>query len=390
MHTGTYIFSQIMDALPRRQFDRCVAAYGGHHRMKHFTCREQFLAMAFGQFAHRDSIRDIVSCLEAQRSKQYHLGFRSRVTRSTLSHANKHRDWRIYRDFAEVLVSRARALYVEDPEFMIDLDGACYALDSTSIDLCLSLFPWAPYVATKGAVKIHTQMDLRGSIPALFHITSGKINDVNFLDLIEYEQGAHYIMDRGYTDYERLFTIHRSGAFFVIRARENMAWRRLYSEPVDRSGGLRCDQTIRLTGVSAAHRYPEKLRRIKYYDTDTDRYYVFLTNDFTAPAQTIADLYRYRWQIELFFRWIKQHLKIKTFWGTSENAVKTQICIAIASYLLVAILKKQLGIHRRLSEILQILSVSLFDTTPLVELFSDDGVHDSEEGMQQTLPLSGC
>ena len=389
MHYGTYVFSQIMDSVSSRQFQKCVDAHQGHYRIKNFTCWEQFLAMAFGQLAHRESIRDIVACITAQRSKCYHLGFRSVLRRATLARANRRRDWRIYRDFAEVLIEQARLLYVNDPEFSIDLDGACYAIDSTSIDLCLSLFPWAPYVETKAAIKVHTQMDIRGSIPTFFHITSGKVNDVNFLDMIEYERGAHYIMDRGYVDYGRLHTIHQAGAFFVTRAKRNTLWKRLYSNAVDRRGGLRCDQVIVLTGHGTAQKYPDKLRRIKYYDRETDQYYVFLTNDFNVSAQMVADLYKYRWQIELFFKWIKQHLKIKTFWGQSENAVKTQICIAICTYLIVAILKKRLGIKRNLYEILQILSVSLFDKTPLVELFSYDRLQSFDANPQMTLPFLG-
>lgn len=389
MNHGTYVFAQLMESISSRRFNRCVNAYGGHYRTKRFSCWEQFLAMAFGQIAHRESVRDIEACLAAHRGKQYHLGFRSAVKKSTLAHANKRRDWRIYRDFAETLIAEARRLYVDDPSFCLELDGACYALDSTSIDLCLSLFPWAPYVETKAAVKLHTQMDIRGSIPTFFDITSGNVHDVHLLDTIIYEPGAHYVMDRGYTDYARLYAITEARAFFVIRARGNMVWKRLYSHPVDRSTGLRCDQTVRLTGTGARGKYPALLRRIKYYDRETDRYYVFITNDFHSPAQTIADLYRYRWQIELFFKWIKQHLKIHTFWGVSENAVKTQICTAISTYLLVAIVKKRLSIFRPLSEMLQILSTSLFDKTPLAELFSDQSVPKTGVPYQNTLPLSG-
>jgi hypothetical protein len=389
MNYGKYIFAQVMESVPSKQFQRCVDAYQGHHRIKNFSCWDQFLAMSFGQLAYRESLSDIVVCLKAQRAKRYHLGFRSIVKKSTFAYTNKHRDWRIYRDFAQVLILQARRLYIDDPEFTLDLEGTCYALDSTSIDLCLSLFRWAPYVETKGAVKVHTQMDLRGSIPTHFEITSGKVNDVKFLDMIEYERGAHYIMDRGYVDYERLYRIHRAGAFFVTRAKRNTVLERLYSNPVDRSGGLRCDQIIRLTGHGTLKKYPDKLRRIKYCDAETKQYYIFITNDFNIDAQTVADLYKHRWQIELFFKWIKQHLKIKNFWGRSENAVKTQICIAICTYLTVAILKKRLGIEQNLYEILQILSASLFDKTPLFELFSDDRLHNSEEDSPNTLPLLG-
>jgi hypothetical protein len=387
MNHGSYVLSQVMEFVPYYQFQKCVERHKGHYWVKRFSCRDQFLAMVFGQLSCRESLRDVVVCLRAQHAKLYHLGFSGQVAKTTLARANEKRDWRIYRDFAQVLIQEARLLYIDDPEFTLDLEGTCYALDSTSIDLCLSVFSWAPYVATKGAVKVHTQMDLRGSIPTFFHITSGKVNDVNFLDLIEYERGAHYVMDRGYVDYARLHTIHQAGAFFVTRAKHNTAWKRLYSQPVDRTSGLRCDQIIQLTGTGTKQKYPDKLRRIKYYDAETDQYYVFLTNDFNVNAQTIADLYKYRWHIELFFKWIKQHLKIKTFWGHSENAVKTQICSAICTYLIVAILKKKLGIKRNLYELLQILSVSLFDKTPLVELFSDERLQEFHGGSQMTLPF---
>jgi hypothetical protein len=387
MHRGKYVFAQVMEVIPHRQFQECTNKYKGHYRIKNFTCWDQFLAMSFGQLAYRESIRDIVACLKAHDAKRYHLGFRSSVVRSTLTDANEKRDWRIYRDLAQMLIEQARKLYIDDHEFTLDLDGACYALDSTSIDLCLSLFKWAPYVETKGAVKVHTQMDLRGSIPTHFEITSGKVNDVNFLDMIEYESGAHYVMDRGYVDFERLYRIHHTGAFFVTRAKRNVKWRRLYSSPVDRSGGLCCDQIIVLTGVGMYKKYPDKIRRVKYYDSESDHYYVFLTNDFNIDAKTVADLYKYRWQIELFFKWIKQHLKVKTFWGHSENAVKTQICIAICTYLIVAIVKKRLGIEQNLYEILQILSASLFDKTPVKQLFSDGRLQSFDIHPQNTLPL---
>jgi transposase len=389
MNYGKYVFAQVMESVPPWEFQKCVDAYHGHYRIRKFSCWDQFLAMAFGQLAYRESLADIVACLRAQRSKRYHLGFRSAIKKSTLAYTNKHRDWRIYRDFAQVLIAQARKLYVDDPTFTLDLDGACYALDSTSIDVCLSLFRWAPYVETKGAVKVHTQMDLRGSIPTHFEITSGKVNDVNFLGMIEYERNAHYVMDRGYVDFERLYRINQAGAFFVTRAKRNMRWKRLYSSPVDRSGGLRCDQIIVLTGAGMYDKYPDKLRRIKYYDSETDQYYVYLTNDLNVDAQTVADLYKYRWQIELFFKWIKQHLKIKTFWGRSENAVKTQICIAICTYLIVAIIKKPLGIERNLYEILQILSASLFDKTPIKQLFSDGRLQILNDNPQMTLDLLG-
>ncbi len=389
MHQGKYVFAQVMESAPHYQFNRCVDRYNGDRGVRSLTCREQFLAMAFGQFAYRESLRDVCTCLRAQQSKQYHLGFRSTVTRSTLADANERRDWRIYRDFVNDLIDIARKLYLNDPGFLKDLEGTYYAIDSTSIDLCLSVFSWAPFMDTKGAVKLHTQMDLRGSIPTYFHITDGKVNDVHFLDVLTYEHGAHYIMDRGYVDYERLHAIHRSGAFFVTRAKRNMVWKRLYSHDVDRTTGVCCDQTIRFASQHGRARYPDTLRRVKFYDAETERYYVFITNDFNMHARTVAHLYKHRWQIELFFRWIKQHLKIKTFWGHSENAVKTQLCIAIGTYLIVAILKKRLGIDRELYEMLQILSVSLFDTTPVFELFSNDRSQVSDPDPQIVLPFKG-
>ena len=393
MHHGKFVFAQVMEAISQYDFNKCVDAWKGDKAMKHLSCREQFLAMSFGQLAYRESLRDVVICLFAQRTKLYHLGFRTPLARSTLAEANEKRDWRIYRDFAEILIKEARKLYVDDPAFTIDLDGSCYAIDSTSIEMCLSVFPWAPYMHTamqeKGAVKLHLLMDLRGSLPTFFNMTDGKVHDVYFLDRILFEAGAYYVMDKGYHDYARFSVIHKAGAFFVTRAKDTMAFTRLYSNSCDTSGGLRCDQVIRLSGKRSQARYQGTLRRIKYYDAETKRYYVFLTNNFTVPAQTIADLYKHRWQIELFFKWIKQHLKIKTFWGHSQNAVQTQICIALSTYLIVAILKKRLKIERNLYEILQILSVSLFDKTPLVELFSHAQLQEIVAHPQESLPLQG-
>jgi len=371
MNQGKYIFSQVMDFIPHCQFNTCVANYQGHRRVKQFTCFEQFLAMAFGQLAYRESLRDIVVCLGAQKEKLYHLGFRSPVARSTLSDANEKRDWRIYRDLAQILIHEARRLYCNDKQFTLDLDGTFYVIDSTTIDLCVSVFTWAHFRQTKAAVKLHTVMELKGNIPAFFSITSGKTHDVTFLNDIEWEIGAYYIMDRGYLDYKRLYAIHQSGAFFVTRAKKNLASKRLYSNPIDKSIGLQCDQVIRFTGHCAAKKYPDTLRRVRYYDKKTDTRYVFLTNDFNLEAIRIAQLYKHRWQIELFFKWIKQHLKIKTFFGHSMNAVKTQICIAICAYLMVTIMKKKLNVNRKLYEILQILSVTLFDKKPLDKLFSE-------------------
>lgn len=391
MHHGKYVFAQVMETTAHYDFDKCVDTWEGHKAVRRLSCREQFLAMAFGQLAYRESLRDVVTCLFAQRTKRYHLGFRAPIARSTLAEANEKRDWRIYRDFAEVLIKEARKLYSDDPVFTLDLDGSCYAIDSTSIEMCLSVFPWAPYMQTamqrKGAVKLHLVMDMRGSIPTFFHITHGKVHDIKFLDHVRFERGAYYVLDKGYHDFARFFAITTAGAFFVTRAKETTAFVRLYSNPCDTTGGLRCDQVIRLTQPSSCLRYPDTLRRIKYYDAEGDRYYVFLTNNFAIPAQTVADLYKHRWQIELFFKWIKQHLKIKTFWGHSKNAVQTQICIALCSYLIVAILKKRLKIKRNLYEILQILSVSLFDKTPLVELFSQVELQEINMHPQTALPL---
>lgn len=389
MNQGKYVFAQVMEFVEHYSFDQCVETYRGHYYSKSFSCREQFLAMAFGQLSYRESLRDVVTCLSSQKAKLYHLGFKAPVAKSTLARANEKRDWRIYQDLASILIKEARRLYVDDTDFKLKLDGTCYAIDSTSIDLCLSLFPWAPYVKTKASVKMHTVMDLHGSIPTFFHITGGKVSDMSFLDLIYFEPGSYYVMDRGYLDFKRLHSIHRAGSFFVTRANDVTRLKRMYSKKVDTSHGLRCDQTVYLSGRHTKERYPDALRRVKYYDEETDKYYVFLTNNFTVSAQTVADLYKHRWQIELFFKWIKQHLKIKTFWGHSENAVKTQICIALCSYLIVAILKKRLGIKRDLYEILQILSVSLLDKTPLVELFSDIEIQIPMTSPQKALPLQG-
>lgn len=369
MYTGRLIFSQVMDYMPIHTFRRCVQRYRGNRKIKHFTCLDQYLCMAFAQLTYRESLRDIETCLRAQRSKCYHMGIRSTISRNTLSNANKLRDWRIYAEFAQTLINTARQLYA-DEDFGVDLDQTVYALDSTTIDLCLSVFPWARFRHTKSAIKLHTLLDLRGSIPSFIHISDGKLHDVNVLDLLLPEPGVFYIMDRGYLDFERLFTLSQCAAFYVIRAKSNMRFRRLYSHPVDKSTGLRCDQTIVLTGFYTHKRYPEKLRRIKYYDTDTDRTLLFLTNNFTLPALTIAQLYRCRWQVELFFKWIKQHLRIKSFYGTTENAVKTQIWIAVSVYVIVAIIKKRLHIEATLYTILQILSVAIFERSPLLQVLT--------------------
>jgi hypothetical protein len=389
MHQGKYVFAQVMEHLHLYRFDQCVERYGGHRYVKTFSCREQFLALSFGQLAYRESLRDVITCLSAQKSKAYHLGFKTLVTRSTLAEANEKRDWRMYWDFAQVLIAEARPLYVNDTSFVLDLKNACYAIDSTSIDLCLALFPWAHYTTISGAIKMHTVMDLRGSIPTCIYLTTGKVNDVKFLDRIVFEKDAFYIMDRGYLDYARLHTIHTSEAFFVTRAKHNTLFERRYSHKVDKAAGMLCDQVILLTGKHAPQKYPDTLRRIKYRDAETGKVYVFLTNSMSVSAQTIADLYKHRWQIELFFKWIKQHLKIKVFWGQSENAVKTQICVALCTYLIVAILKKKLKIGLSIYEILQILSVSLFDKTPLVELFSEGEVQKDVKGSENMALLLG-
>ena len=369
MYTGRLIFSQVMDYMPIHTFRRCVQRYRGNRKIKHFTCLDQYLCMAFAQLTYRESLRDIETCLRAQRSKRYHMGIRSTISRNTLSNANKLRDWRIYAEFAQTLINTARQLYA-DEDLGVDLDQTVYALDSTTNDLCLSVFPWARFRHTKSAIKLHTLLDLRGSIPSFIHISDGKLHDVNVLDLLLPEPGVFYIMDRGYLDFERLSTLSQCAAFYVIRAKSNLRFRRLYSHPVDKSTGLRCDQTIVLTGFYTHKRYPEKLRRIKYYDTDTDRTLLFLTNNFTLPALTIAQLYRCRWQVELFFKWIKQHLRIKSFYGTTENAVKTQIWIAVSVYVLVAIIKKRLHVDATLYTILQILSVAIFERSPLLQVLT--------------------
>ena len=376
-----------MEYLPRHDFDSCVERYKGERYAKSFSCRDQFLTMTFGQLAYRESLRDVTACLFSHRSKLYHLGFQSPIILSTLSYTNENRDWRIYRDLAMILIKKARKLYIDEPEIAKDIGGACYAIDSTSIELCLSLFPWAPYVTTKAAIKLHLVLEMRGSIPTFFDMTSGKVNDVNFLDLVLFEPGAFYAIDRGYVDFGRLYKIHKAGAFFVTRAKHNTRFKRRYSNPVDKTTGVLCDQIIYLTGVQTALKYPDTLRRIKYRDAKTKHVYVFLTNNFDISAYSVALLYKHRWQIELFFKWIKQHLKIKAFWGHSENAVKTQICIALCSYLIVAILKKRLDLKQNLYEILQIMSVSLFDKSALTELFSDDSQQDIPGETKNTLPL---
>jgi len=369
LNSGKSIFSQLMDFVPRYEFHKCVQRYNGHHKVKTFSCWDQFLTMAFAQLTYRESLRDIQACLRAAGTKLYHLGIRSRVSRNTLANANQVRDWRIYADFAQRLIGQARRLYANE-EFGVELDQTAYALDSTTIDLCLSLFPWAKFRRHKAAVKLHTLLDLRGSIPSWVVITDGKVHDVNLLDQLVFEAGAFYIFDRGYVDFARLYRIHQSSAFFVTRAKSNFEFYRLCSQPVDKSTGVLSDQIIRLKVFYSRQGYPEKLRRVHYLDVDSNRRLVLLTNNFTLSARDIADLYRCLWQVELFFKWIKQHLRIKAFYGTSDNAVKTQVWIAISVYVLVAIIKKQLNLDQSLYSILPVLSVTLFEKTPILRAFS--------------------
>jgi transposase len=386
MYTGKLLFAQVMDHLPMHTLRRCMQRYNGNRHIKRFSCQDQYRSMAFAQLTYRESLRDIEACLNAQSNKLYHMGIRTNVSRSTLADANEKRDWHIYADFAQSLIHIARRLYV-DEDFGLELDATVYALDSTTIDLCLSVFPWAQFRKTKAAVKLHTLLDLRGNIPSFIHISDGKLHDVNVLDLLLPEAGAFYVMDRAYTDFERLHQLKQESVFFVIRAKSNLQFRRLYSHPVDKSTGLICDQTVTLTGFYTAQHYPDKLRRIKYHDAQTDRRFVFLTNNFSLPALTIAELYRYRWQIELFFKWIKQHLRIKSFFGTSENAVKTQVWIAVSAYVLVAIIKKRLNIKISLYSILQILSLTVFETTPIHQLLTGCEKNMNEHNFSNQLNL---
>jgi uncharacterized protein DUF4372/DDE family transposase len=386
MNAGQSIFSQLMDFLPAHEFRQCVARYKGDYKLQSFSCWDQFLCMAFAQLTYRESLRDIEACLRANQTKLYHMGIRGRVSRNTLANANSVRDWRIYADFAHLLISQARALYRDD-DFSLALQQTVYALDSTTIDLCLSLFPWAKFRQRKGAVKLHTLLDLRGNIPTVIIITHGLIHEVNILDQLTFEAGAFYLMDRGYLDFPRLHRLHLASAFFVTRARKRFDCQRLYSVPVDRTTGIMCDQIVTLTNPVPRAGYPDKLRRIRYFDPKQERRLIFLTNNFTLPPLTIAQLYRQRWQVELFFKWIKQHLRIRKFYGTSANALKTQIWIAISVYVLVAIVKKQLKLEGSLYRILQILSVSLFEKTPILEALSlsDYEIQLTSAGKQLTL-----
>jgi hypothetical protein len=369
MNHGKLVFAQLMQHLPLTTFRRCVTRYQGEHKIKSFSCLDQFLSMAFAQLTFRESLRDIEACLRAQRSKLYHLGIRSAVARNTLANANAVRDWRIYADFAQSLIGIARPLYAQEP-FGVDLKNTVYALDTTTIDLCLSVFPWAPFRSAKAAVKLHTLLDLRGNIPTFIHISDGKLHEVNVLDQLLPEAGAFYVIDRGFLDFERLYRFHEAGSFFVTRGKANLKVQRRYSHPVDRTTGLICDQTVLLTGFYSRQDFEAPLQRIRFKDPETHKTLVFLTNNFALPALTIAELYRCRWQVELFFKWIKQHLRIKAFFGTSENAVKSQIWIAVSVYVLVAIVKKRLKLSASLYELLQILSLTMFERIPLDQLLA--------------------
>jgi hypothetical protein len=370
MYDGRIIFSQLMDFVPWRRFQTCVNRYRGDYKLKTYKCAEQFRVMAFGQLTYRHSLREVEACLRAVESKLYHMGIHSTISHSNLAHANNQRDWRIYADFAQILIQKAKQLYL-DEDIGLDLDATVYALDATTIDLCLSLFPWAKFRKTKGAVKLHTLMNLQGHIPEFILISTGKMHDVNVLDYLLPVPGAYYVMDRGYLDFRRLYALHQAKAYFVTRARKRFQFHRRYSHEVDKSTGVQCDQTITLSSFYPAKKYPESLRRIRFYDQQTKKRFVFLTNNFDLPALTIAELYKSRWQIELFFKWIKQHLRIKVFYGTSQNAVKAQIWIAVSTYLLVAIVKKELRLELPLYTILQILSLIQFEKTPILQALSN-------------------
>jgi transposase len=371
MNKGKYVFAQLMDFINDYEFSKCVERYQGDYRIRDLSCWNQFLCMAFGQITHRESVTDIITCLNAHKKNAYHLGIKQVVAISTLTRANENRDWRIYADFAQHLIRLTRPLFINDNDFKVDIDNTVYALDSSTIDLCLSVFVWAKFRKHKAAVKLHTLLDLRGDLPTFIDVTDGKTHDVNILDRIIFEPGAFYIMDKGYVDFERLYSIHQSQAFFVIRAKDNLKFKRIKASKVDKENGLRCDQTIVLTIAKSRDGYPEMLRRVKYYDSNNDLLLVLLTNNFEIDALDVANLYHHRWRIELFFKWIKQHLRIKKFWGYSRNAVKTQIWIAVCIYLLVAYVKVNIKTTLSLYEMLQILSVSIFDKTAINELLTN-------------------
>ena len=386
MHEGKLIFSQLMDFVPWRRFQTCVTRYRGDYKVKTYTCAEQFRVMAFAQLTYRHSLREIETCLRAVNTKLYHMGIRSTICHSNLAHANNQRDWRIYADFAQVLIQRAKQLYL-DEDLGLDLDATVYALDASTIDLCLSMFPWAKFRKAKGAVKLHTLMNLQGSIPEFILISDGKLHDVNVLDYLLPVPGAYYVMDRGYLDFERLYAMHQAKAYFVTRGKRNFTFKRRYSHEVDKSTGVQCDQTVVLKTFYSLQGYPEPLRRIRYYDDNLGKRLVFLTNNFDLPATTIAALYKSRWQIELFFKWIKQHLRIKSFYGTSQNAVKSQIWIAVSTYLLVAIVKKELRIDLPLYTILQILSLVQFEKNPILQVLSSSDCKTQEPTRHNQLLL---
>lgn len=370
MNQGQFVFSQIISLISHRSFNTCVKRYRGDHKIKHFSCWKQFLCMAFGQLTHRESLSDTILCLTANAPKLYHLGIGNAVVKSTLSKANENRDWRIYEDVAKILIQEAKKLYLNASDLEIEFKKDVYAIDATTIDLCLSAFYWADFRKTKGGIKVHAQLDLKTSIPEVIYITTASVHELNILDLLQYKPGSFYVLDRAYIDFDRLYRMHLNSAYFVIRARKDFNFQRIKSQPIDKSKGILCDQIIRLKNFYVRRDYPEQLRRIRFYDVEHKRTLVFLTNNFLLKACDIADLYKCRWRIELFFKWIKQHLKIKSFWGRSENAVRTQIWIAIAIYVLVAIAKKRFKLKQTLYEILQVISISIFDKTPITELFS--------------------
>jgi hypothetical protein len=386
MHSGRFVFSQLMDCLPKSDFNKCVVRYRGNHRVRTFSCYDQFLCMAFGQLTFRQSLRDLVTCLDALRPKLFHAGIRGMLSRSTLADANEKRDWRIYADLAQGLIAQAKVLYANE-DLGIELENTVYALDSTVIDLCLSLFPWANYQQSKSAVRLHTLLNLRGNIPEFIHVSKAKLSEYAVFDMLLPEPGSFYVMDRGYLDFERLYHFEQARAFFVTRGKTSLKYARRYSRPVDKSTGLRCDQTITLSTAHSRRAYPPPMRRIVFRDQEKKKKLVFLTNNFTCSALTITQLYKARWQIELFFKWIKQHLQIKHFYGNSANAVKTQIWIAISVYVLVAIWRKQLGLRQSLYIILQILSVCLFEKTPILQAFSEDTEHDKRPRLSNQLEL---
>ncbi len=387
MNQGKYVFAQIFEFVSHNDFLSCVEKYGGDYKTKHFSCWKQFLCMAFGQLTHRESLSDTILCIGANPKKLYHLGIGSAISKSTLSKANENRDWRIYQDFALLLINQAKALYAGDNQLEVDIKNNVFAIDSTTIDLCLTLYPWAKFRKKKAAVKLHTMIDAKTSIPEFIHISDGKMHDVNVLDIITFLPDSFYVMDRGYLDFDRLFSIHKAQAFFITRTKKGFNFERMYSASVDKEKGIMCDQTIKLMGFYVSRDYPEKLRRIKFFDKENGKTLIFTTNNFELPALQIALLYKHRWFIELFFKWIKQHLKIKSFWGVSPNAVKTQIWIAISVYVIVLILKKKLGLRQSIYEILQILSINIFDKEPISQLFNKSDLQNFKEPNYNQLKL---